>query len=346
MPAGVDSMAYAGEPAWHRIGTKFDGVGLMTASEAMRLAGLDYDVYSCPLRLATSDTLVTDFVANVRREKNGTETILGVVSPEYRILQNSDAFKFFDAVCMDPNGPKYEVAGSLWGGKRIWMLAKIPSFIDIKHSSDDVVNAYLLLSNSHDGKRAVDIMLTPVRVVCQNTLSLAYSKRGIDQSDVLQGDVTGAGWMRIRHTGDMESKVEAAQDALGFVRHKLERLGGLYNDMAVTDVMPEDARWTLNRLLGIKVLDEDGQVEETVMTAQRATAVNEIMDLWDQGTGNTDPKIHGTAWTLYNAVVEWADYHKTVRPRTHSEDHARVSSNWFGASRDIKVKALPAILTL
>lgn len=339
-------MAYAGEPAWHKIGTKFEGPGLMTAKEALELAGLDFEVYSCPIRLATSDTLVTEFVANVRRNADGTEDVLGVVSPEYRILQNSDAFSFFDAVCMDPNGPKYEVAGSLWGGKRIWILAKLPNFIQIKHSTDDVVESYLLLTNAHDGKASVDIMLTPIRVVCQNTLSMAYRRRGIDQSDVLSGDVTGAGWMRIRHTGDMSAKVEAAQDALGFVRHKLDRLSLLYNDMAVTDVMPEDARRTLNHLLGLKVVSEDGETEDIVMTAQRATAVNEIMDLWDQGTGNADPGIHGTAWTLYNAVVEWADYHKTIRPRLYSEDHSRVSSNWFGASRDIKVKALPAILAL
>ena len=171
MQNGQASMFYINEVPWHGLGTRLDKPA--TAHEAITAARLDWKVVKLPLFAGSKRIPVTDRFAVVRRTGDliqHTDPVLGVVSHEYTPLQNQQAFQFFDPI-VGQNAAIYHTAGALGKGERVWILAQLPGHIRV--AGDDITEKYLLLSNSHDGKSSVTIKFTPVRVVCQNTLTLA-----------------------------------------------------------------------------------------------------------------------------------------------------------------------------
>jgi phage/plasmid-like protein (TIGR03299 family) len=186
---GRASMFYVGDPPWHNLGIRLDHPA--TAEEAIEAAQLDYTVKKKPLRAvihAKRHAEVGDHFATVRLD---TGDVLGVVGSRYEVIQNRDAFAFFDALVGDDEAI-YHTAGVLGKGERIWILAKLPDYIRV--GKNDLVEKYLLLTNSHDGSSLVRAKLTPIRVVCQNTLSVALN--GSEQE------------VRIRHTANAREKLE------------------------------------------------------------------------------------------------------------------------------------------
>lgn len=163
------AMMYAGDVPWHGLGTRLAEPA--TAEEAIREASLDYQV--------ELDRMTTSSGAPIPRRKavvrRDTGDVLGVVGNAFVPVQNRECFSFLDQVVADGE-VCYHTAGALGRGERIWLLAKLPNEIRIKNS-DDVTEKYLLLSNSHDGTSALRVFFTPIRVVCQNTLTLA-ERRG------------------------------------------------------------------------------------------------------------------------------------------------------------------------
>ncbi len=191
------AMMYTGEVPWHRLGTKLDQPA--TAREAIAAAGLDYEVTLTPV--ATVDGMMVHKARAVVRYDN--QTVLGIVTERYVPVQNHQAFGFLDAIVAE-GGLRYHTAGAIGKGERVWMLAKLPSHIRVKNS-DDLVDKFLLLSNTHDGSRALRVFFTPIRVVCQNTLNLAER----------QGQGQG---VSILHKGNLEAKIKDAQQVLGFAQ--------------------------------------------------------------------------------------------------------------------------------
>ena len=170
MPANIDKMMWVGEKPWHGEGTKLENVA--TSAEAIEAAGLDWKVEKRGLYFAQTDgttQLIPGKYATVRTDN---QVALGIVGKVYTPLQNKEAFSFFDSI-VGVKEAMYHTAGSLGKGERVWILAKLPGYIKV--TEDDVVEKYLLLANSHDGSSAVEMLFTPVRVVCQNTLNLAIS---------------------------------------------------------------------------------------------------------------------------------------------------------------------------
>lgn len=164
MSANVETMFYTREKPWHGLGTMV--MEAPTSAAALELAGLKWQVIQKPL--ATEDGIsVPGFKANLRETDN---QVLGVVTNRYKVVQNEDAFAFTDDLLGE--GVTYETAGSLQNGRRIWILAKLPQRYII---SGDEITPYLVFMNSHDGTGALKAAMTPVRVVCQNTLNLALS---------------------------------------------------------------------------------------------------------------------------------------------------------------------------
>jgi hypothetical protein len=186
-----------GPSPWQNLGIEL--INPATAREAIVTAGLDYTVVKKPLKEVvrlnhTAD--VSDRWATVRTD---TGDILGIVGDSYEPIQNRDAFTFFDSL-VGTEKAIYETAGTLGRGERIWILAKLPGFIQVH--GKDIVNKYLLLSNSHDGSSPIEVKLTPIRVVCNNTLTAAMK---------------GAGKVQIRHTSN------AAEDVGRFTTFSSER---------------------------------------------------------------------------------------------------------------------------
>ena len=162
MSANVETMFSVRETPWHGLGRIV--MDAPASREALELAGLDWQVESRNIYSGTG-AMIPGYRANVR---STDDAVLGVVSDRYRIVQNEEAFQFTDDLLGE--GVTYETAGSLQGGKKVWMLAKLPEKYII---AGDEVTPYLVFFNSHDGSSGVKVAMTPVRVVCQNTLNLA-----------------------------------------------------------------------------------------------------------------------------------------------------------------------------
>lgn len=189
MSANVETMFYTREKPWHGLGTKV--MQAPHSAEALELAGLNWRVIQKVLR--TEDgLLVPGFKANVRETD---DQVLGVVTDRYKVVQNAEAFSFTDELLGE--GVTYETAGSLQGGKRVWILAKLPQKYLI---SEDEVAPYLVFMNTHDATGAIKVALTPIRVVCNNTLNLALS--------------TAKRCWTANHTGDISSKMDDARNTL------------------------------------------------------------------------------------------------------------------------------------
>lgn len=200
MAANVESMFYVRETPWHGLGVRVEeAVG---SAEALALAGLDWKVEQMPVY--TGDRkMVPGYKANVR-DRDGK--VLGVVTDRYKVVQNEEAFAFTDELL--GRGVRYETAGSLQDGRRVWILARLPREYII---TGEQITPYLVFSNSHDGSGAIKAALTPIRVVCQNTLNLAL-------------DTAKRTWSMI-HTGDIRSKLREAEESLFLAEKYMASLG-------------------------------------------------------------------------------------------------------------------------
>ncbi len=200
MAAQVETMFYTRERPWHGLGTRVEEAP--SSREALRLAGLDWQVLQKPI-MTTDGQMVVGFRANVRDRDS---RVLGVVTDRYKVVQNGDAFAFTDDLLGE--GVTYETAGSLQDGRKTWLLAELPQRYII---SGDEIAPYLVFMNAHDGSGSIKVAMTPVRVVCMNTLNLALA--------------TAKRCWSTAHTGDIRAKIEDARDTLLFAETYMGELG-------------------------------------------------------------------------------------------------------------------------
>lgn len=200
MSAEVETMFYTRVAPWHGLGTCVENAP--GSQEALKVAGLDWKVVQKPI-FTEEGQLVGGFKANIRDRDN---QILGVVTDRYKVVQNEEAFAFTDQLLGE--GITYETAGSLQGGRRTWILAKLPQRYII---SGGEITPYLVFMNSHDGTGAIKAAMTPIRVVCQNTLNLALSNAKRSWS--------------ANHVGNINGKLDDARYTLLYADKYMAELG-------------------------------------------------------------------------------------------------------------------------
>lgn len=196
----IESLFYTRTTPWHGLGIKV--AEALSSEEALEKSGLDWSVTQQPIYTERGN-LIPNYKANVRDKDN---SILGVVSDRYTVVQNSDAFEFTDNLLGD--GVRYETAGSLQGGRRVWLLAKLPEKYII---NGEKVEPYLAFSNSHDGSAAITVAMTPIRIVCMNTLNLALRQAKRSWS--------------AKHVGNIGDKLHEAQETLQLAHSYMGELG-------------------------------------------------------------------------------------------------------------------------
>ena len=305
---GQTMMMFVGPPPWHGLGTPLAKPA--TAEEAIKAAHLDWEVFKAPLyavKDGVSQRLPHNY-AMVRKDlwnKPDCPTF-GIVGEGYTPLQNRDAFKFFDPI-VGENAAVYETAGALGQGERIWILAKLPGHIKVV--GEDITDKYLLLSNSHDGLSSVQIKFTPIRVVCQNTLTQALS----------QGPA-----LRIQHTRDVKRRVQDAQQLLGLVNRRYDGLAETFKLMARLKINQERLAEYLKAVFPDprKTDPEDEDDNQALRRVQQARFKAEVFFV--EGRGNKLGGVAGTLWAAYNGVTEMIDYPLTGTGQHHLE------SIWFG----------------
>ena len=307
MPAEVDTMMYVNEVPWHKLGVRLNRSA--TASEAIGAAGLDWEVQLQPLYTGPERTVrIKDRFAICRTDRLGQPDggQLAVVGRDYTPVMNRQAFSFLDPV-VGESGAIYHTAGSLRGGRRVWMLAKLPG--EIRVVGDDVAEKYILLSNSHDGTSAVRIGLTPIRVVCMNTLSLA---------------LRGMGGLTIRHEADVVQQVQNAYKVLGIVTNAFDVAGEAMRAMARTPMTELKLEAYFDRVMPMPTPDDP----ERDRIEQRRSR---LIELFDKGIGADLPGVHGTLWCAYNAVTQWVD-----RESWSTRNKEPLNSIWFGEGERMK----------
>ena len=306
---GQASMFYVEETPWHGLGTRLDRPA--TAKEAIQAANLDWTVTKTPVftHLGGKSLVVPDTFAIVRDDPLHSP-VLGVVSKDYTPLQNSEAFGFFDPI-VGESGAVYHTAGALGNGERIWLLAKLPDPLRIV--GDDVADKYLLLANSHDGKGSVQVKFTSVRVVCQNTLTLAMH---------------GGETFRIVHTQDVKHRLKEAGKLLANIRTRYATMEEALQAMA--KVQMNESR--LTGYLAEVFQPSDPTDEAASIRAERSR--NWSGYFFDQGRGNRLPGVTGTFWAAFNGVSEWLDHRKT-----RQNPGQRLNSLSFGDNYRVKAKA-------
>lgn len=313
-----------GTPPWHGLGTTV--ASAVSSQEAIGLAGLDWQVEQWPVTAVAPDgttAMPTNrFLANVRSD---TRAVLDVVSAKYRPFQNHEAFAFADAIvgeCL----AKYETAGALRGGRRVWMLLRLPE--ELKVGAGDRLRPYLLLFNSHDASSPLRAVLTTVRVVCQNTLNLAMGLAGNEG-------------VTIRHRGELQSQVDQARVTLGLAHRRLKTFGEEVGAMKAVPMTGGRLERYFNSLLApLGDRPTDGERKN------RAAALERLNVNFTDAT-NTVGGMRGTLWAALNAATEYADHHRRVRgsnPGARAEN--RLDSIWFGSGHDFKQAAYRSALDL
>ncbi len=342
---GQAAMFYVGGEPWHGLGQRLDKPA--TAEQAIRAAHLDWAVTKVPLFVAapTRMHLLPQKYAVMRADTIGApdSPALGIVGEQYEVLQNRDAFRFFDAI-VGEGAAIYHTAGALGHGERVWILAKLEG--DIGVANVDAVGKYLLLSNSHDGRSAIQVKFTPIRVVCHNTLTQALA--------------TGFTFTA-RHDRGVEVGLQNVREAMGLVTRRFDRLAREFDELAAIRLDGADLERFLKKVFPDPADQDDERAWERVDASRHWARY-----LFEHGRGNDKPGVSGTLWAAYNAVAELVDHcHASpVGPRA-AANRARtrgaaarqhppgaasadrhLDSCWFGSGYRTKVRAWNAAVEM
>jgi len=313
MSAEIETIAFAGQVPWHGLGTPLTEDDLYDWHRASQKAGLDWEAQLVPL--VTADTHAKVESKAVRRTSDNR--ILGVVGDRYTVLQNRDAFQWFQPF-LDAKEAQLHTAGSLRQGSRVWVLAKL-NRDPVVIAAGDEVEKYLLLSHSHDGSLAVRVGWTPQRVVCSNTLAMAHNS---DASKLI----------RVKHTEGVQENLENIRETMNLANQEFEATADQYRFLARKSINQADLGRYVKRVLGVK----DDQEPSTRMK----NLVEEVVALAESGRGNTLPSVSGTYWTAFNGVTEWLAY-----SRGRNQEN-RLNSLWYGDGANLNRKALETALDM
>lgn len=263
--------------------------------------------------------VVPGFVAVVREDLWDTDEqecpIFGIVSDAYTPVQNWEAFAFMDSL-VEEGGIGYHTAGALGNGERVWMLAKLPTQIAVVEG--DITDKYLLLTNDHRETGSVQVKFTPIRVVCQNTLTLAL--------------MDGA-TIRLKHHRNVKDRLLAAKEALGLIDGGYRDIEGYFKAMVR---MPVKTELLQNYLKAAFPMPEDADTKRKEMvTRDRQLAAH----FFEQGRGNQAKGVRGTLWAAFNGVTEMIDHRVPRNLSAHVAAKRRLSSIWFGTGARVKARA-------
>ena len=278
MAANVESMFSVREKPWHY--TQNPEVTKLiqeapTSKDALHLAGLDWNVVSAPV-YQENGLLIPGYKANVRGKDN---SVLGIVSSRYRVVQNKEAFSFTDALIGDTEfgEVRYETAGSLCNGKKVWLLAKMPT----KKILDDDVEPYICFANSFDGSGAVQVCATPIRVVCANTMNLALN--------------TAKRKWSTKHVGDMQSKLEEAKLCLSLADKYMTNLDIEADRLANAKLHEEEIE---------QILDEMFPVNDKTTERKKSNILQFKQNFWNAYDMPDITKFGSSAWRGVNAMSD------------------------------------------
>lgn len=324
---GKHSFFSVKEKAWHGLGQIVQEYP--SSAEAIRFAGLDYTVEK--RKLFTYDTEnqngnpnvdliipeieVPNYLATVRTD---TEQVLGVVGKDYEVVQNVDAFSFFDAI-VGGDGIQYETAGALGKGERIFITAKLPYYIKV--GREDLIEQYLFLTTSHDGFGSITAAFTPVRIVCNNTLNAALRNH--------------SNAIKIRHTVNAKERLETAHKVLGISNQLSRELEEIFNRWSTVRVYDHQ----IKKLIQLAMVPN----KETYQNLQQGKE-NEVStyfkkvceEVQEYAWSNPTQQMETTKGTLYGAYNAITGYFQNIR--TYKNSEAKLKSMLLGGTAQLRTQ--------
>lgn len=288
MAANVETMFSVRVTPWHGLGEIIQEAP--TSDDAIRIAGLDWRVVQSELVCKENGQIVNGFKVNIRETDKKT---LGIVTDRYKIVQNSEAFAFTDALLGE--GVRYETAGSLASGKRVWMLAKLEDRI----ITDELIEPYLVFTNSHDGTGAVRVAITPVRVVCQNTLNFALQ--------------TAERQWSCAHKGDIQGKLEEARHTLLNANRYMDELEEDFGELKLIGLTDDKVKEYIEMLLPIDAAD----TPRKILNIQNMR--DELMYRYLEAPDLAP--IEKSAYRFVNAVSDFATHRIPVRQTANYQEN-------------------------
>jgi phage/plasmid-like protein (TIGR03299 family) len=322
---GRHAAFYARTAAWHKLGIVVDGC--LTWQDAMEKALLNWTVSKHQL----SSPLTGEKIGAWGIFRDDTNGFLGAVGDQYTAIQNEYAFQFVDSLLEadQEHGAHYESAGALGAGERIWCLARVNGEIEIA-GTDDKHETYLLFTTSHDGSASATCKLTTVRVVCQNTLSMALSGAGA--------------YLRVKHTREAQTRMDAARRLMTGATAQLRDLEAKLNELAHRKVSKASFTDIMKKLYG----DWEEKAADGQSVKRIENKISEVAELYRSNDKGAIPEIKGTAYNLLNAVTEYTDHYSAFRQTNGRKDmegtQIRAENALFGTGATLKENALEVIL--
>lgn len=281
---GVASYFGVKEPAWHKLGATLEGA--QTQEQVLQMGFLNYTVCKTHPKIEHNGELITDTNAFAIKRCD-TGKVFGYVKGRYELIQNTEAFKFFDEFC-DKTEAIYVTGGVLKDGEIAWILAKLPEHIEVM---GDNIDMYVLYVIWHDGKHAQQIMFTPVRVVCWNTLMAATNAcKNI---------------VNIRHNTNYELRIKQAVETMGIKNNYVKEIEQTFNEMAEVKVSQGIAQEFFNKLVTGKKSIEGIQISTAAQNR-----INSYLDYYLNHETQQQDGVNGTVFGLYNAVT---GYYQNVK---------------------------------
>lgn len=292
MPANVETMFSAVETPWHRLGVVTKGA--LSSAEAIEKAGLDWTVSLRPVYTGGIDAggeehaiEIQDTFATVR---NSDDSVLGVVGNRYTPVQNQECFSFLDTVLPDFDA-KYETAGSLDGGRIVWVLLNLGK--DVVVGQDKTI-PYLLMTNSHDGSMGIKALTTPIRVVCQNTLTFALNNFATQFS--------------FRHTQRVHDRIEQGRNSLELSYKYIDGFQEEVERLIDQQVSNDKYQEIIDSLFPVPELKDD---ESNVVVNTKARETQGV--LWNNFENPEFDEHKGTAWSVVNAISNYELWSAPIR---------------------------------
>lgn len=302
---GTYSFASNSEKAWHGLGQVVDKA--MTAAEAINLANLDYEVAKAPVFFNTEEVNnpIEGYFATYRTD---TKDYLGMVKSRYEIVQNKDAFAFFDSI-IDSGEAIFETAGALGKGERIFVTAKLPEDMLVAGEECD---KYIILTNSHDGTSSIIAGFTTVRIVCNNTLQAALKG--------LTNKVT------IEHRSGAKERLSEAYKVMNIASKYMSDVQDIFNSFAKTQISDDNLKKYITDVMkpDFKPATEE---EKEILSTRLKNQVDAIYEFALSHSTQNTPAARGTLWGAYNAISGSYNYiHK------FKNDEQKFTSQLFGNS--------------
>jgi phage/plasmid-like protein (TIGR03299 family) len=330
----VENMAWTNEVPWHGLGVEVSND--LTPDEMLVKAGLDWTVSKRPVyfpKFGTDQTTLKLIPNKFALTRDSDESLLDIVGDAYKPVQNVDALSFFKRF-VDSGGMKMETAGSLRKGQFIWGLAKIEEAFNVGKTDEDRIEGYLLLTQPHKFGFSMIAALTPIRVVCMNTMRLALGEKLGGKSR----NTTGV--FRMPHQRAFDETVQqAAVQALGLARDGMLQLQEAANVLSNVRIKQTDLVDYFHNVANTEMLVAEEGVDP-YDPENFSRTIKTLLDAVDEAPGSQLKTAQGTLWGAYNAVTYVADH---MLGRT---DDSRVVSAWFGQGGNMKRRALDIALDL